>query len=225
MSAASKARREGSHRAGAALRAAPRVGDLRARPGVSRAGADPRLGSADEPLQGRHAQHHGPVDRRGVVRCGSRAIAGARACACSRCATAAITMLTPLVRAIAVAGAAPGSARGLSSAGRTLCGVSAVPVGRLSLRRRRWSAIWSMPSAVARDASVLLQCGLAVVGGAGVVARVARRRFNRRCFRTASFWHDSPTFFFIRLGLVALTRPGRVGRRAIAAARSRCSRW
>jgi uncharacterized membrane protein len=52
----------------------------------------------------------------------------------------------------------------------------------------------------------LLQAGMAVcaLGGAWLAWRAS---FQPAVFPTASFWHDSPTFFFIRLGLVTATLP------------------
>jgi uncharacterized membrane protein len=53
---------------------------------------------------------------------------------------------------------------------------------------------------------VVLQNGLAVAGGAGVtLAWLAS--FQPSIYESSSFWHDSPTFFFIRLGLVTLLVP------------------
>jgi len=53
---------------------------------------------------------------------------------------------------------------------------------------------------------IALQLGIAVVASSGAwVAWLAS--FQPPIYPTASFWHDSPTFFFIRLGLVALTVP------------------
>jgi uncharacterized membrane protein len=52
----------------------------------------------------------------------------------------------------------------------------------------------------------LLQAGLAACGAGGVwLAWTAS--FQPALFTTARFWHDSPTFFFLRLGIVALTLP------------------
>jgi uncharacterized membrane protein len=53
---------------------------------------------------------------------------------------------------------------------------------------------------------VILQVGIVVLalGGAWLAWRAS---FQPALFPTASFWHDSPTFFFIRLGLAALTVP------------------
>jgi uncharacterized membrane protein len=53
---------------------------------------------------------------------------------------------------------------------------------------------------------VVLQNGLAIAGGAGVtLAWLAS--FQPSIYPSSSFWHDSPTFFFIRLGLVTLLVP------------------
>jgi len=53
---------------------------------------------------------------------------------------------------------------------------------------------------------VLLQNGLAIAGGAGVMLAWFAS-FQPSIYASASFWHDSPTFFFIRLGLVTLLVP------------------
>jgi uncharacterized membrane protein len=54
--------------------------------------------------------------------------------------------------------------------------------------------------------AIALQVGIVLVAGTGVwLAWTAS--FQPALFPTASFWHDSPTFFFIRLGIVALTVP------------------
>ena len=51
-----------------------------------------------------------------------------------------------------------------------------------------------------------LQTGVALcAGGGAVLAYLAS--YLPPLFASASFWHDSPTFFFIRLGLVALLVP------------------
>jgi uncharacterized membrane protein len=51
-----------------------------------------------------------------------------------------------------------------------------------------------------------LQNGFAILGGAGVVVAWLAS-FRPSIYPSASFWHDSPTFFFIRLGLVTLLVP------------------
>jgi acyltransferase len=57
-----------------------------------------------------------------------------------------------------------------------------------------------------RRRTLVLQIGLAVLATFG--AWLAwRASFEPPLFPTARFWHDSPTFFFIRLGLVAVTIP------------------
>ena len=57
-----------------------------------------------------------------------------------------------------------------------------------------------------RIKQVVLQNGLAVSSGAGVVLAWFAS-FQPSIYASASFWHDSPTFFFIRLGLVTLLVP------------------
>lgn len=57
-----------------------------------------------------------------------------------------------------------------------------------------------------RIRQVVLQNGLAIAGGAGVVLAWFAS-FQPSIYESASFWHDSPTFFFIRLGLVTLLVP------------------
>jgi uncharacterized membrane protein len=52
----------------------------------------------------------------------------------------------------------------------------------------------------------LLQTGIAICGGAGVVLAWLAS-LQPPLYDAVSFWHDSPTFFFIRLGLVALLIP------------------
>ena len=57
-----------------------------------------------------------------------------------------------------------------------------------------------------RFKDVVLQNGFALWGGAGVVLAYLAS-FQPSIYPSASFWHDSPTFFFIRLGLVTLLIP------------------
>jgi hypothetical protein len=54
--------------------------------------------------------------------------------------------------------------------------------------------------------SPALQTGLVLAGGAGVLL-AWEASFLPSIYASASFWHDSPTFFFIRLGLVTLLIP------------------
>lgn len=54
--------------------------------------------------------------------------------------------------------------------------------------------------------NVPLQNGLAIAGGAGVMLGWLAS-FQPSIYESASFWHDSPTFFFIRLGIVTLLVP------------------
>lgn len=53
---------------------------------------------------------------------------------------------------------------------------------------------------------VLLQNGIALAGGGGVIAAWLLS-FQPSIYESSSFWHDSPAFFFIRLGLLALLVP------------------
>lgn len=62
-------------------------------------------------------------------------------------------------------------------------------------------AIRSHPSRQPR-----FQTGMAIAGGAGVLLAYWAS-FQPPVYESASFWNDSPTFFFIRLGLVALLVP------------------
>jgi uncharacterized membrane protein len=57
-----------------------------------------------------------------------------------------------------------------------------------------------------RLSQVRLQNGLAIVGGLGVML-AWWASFRPAIYPSASFWNDSPTFFFIRLGLVTLLIP------------------
>ena len=54
--------------------------------------------------------------------------------------------------------------------------------------------------------TVLLQNALAIAAGLGVILAWLAS-FQPSIYASASFWHDSPTFFFIRLGLVTLLIP------------------
>ena len=63
-------------------------------------------------------------------------------------------------------------------------------------------------------------CTTALAVGAGAsVALGWLASFQPPLYPSASFWHDSPTFFFIRLGLVTLLVPMRVDHRATRAGR------
>lgn len=119
--------------------------------------------------------------------------------------TAAITMSTPLVRSASWLAVLPDPIewylRPVSSlaafplfpwAGFVFAGVivgDLVDGVRESPRRDRW-----------------LQAGLATVAVAGVWL-AWQASFRPPLFPTARFWHDSPTFFFIRLGVNALCIP------------------
>ena len=57
-----------------------------------------------------------------------------------------------------------------------------------------------------RVKELVLQNGLAIAGGVGVMLAWLAS-FQPTIYPSSSFWHDSPTFFFIRLGLVTLLVP------------------
>ena len=57
-----------------------------------------------------------------------------------------------------------------------------------------------------RIRDVVLQNALALTGGAGVVLAYLAS-YQPSIYQSSSFWHDSPTFFFIRLGLVTILIP------------------
>lgn len=59
---------------------------------------------------------------------------------------------------------------------------------------------------LAQVRDVLLQNSLAVGAGAGVML-AWWASFQPSIYESSSFWHDSPTFFFIRLGLLTLLVP------------------
>ena len=119
--------------------------------------------------------------------------------------TVGITMLTPLVRDVAWLAALPDPIEAYLRpeghyaafpffpwAGFLFAGVIA---GDLVQGAR-----------VGRVKEVVLQNGFAICGGLGVtLAWLAS--FQPAIYPSSSFWHDSPTFFFIRLGLVTLLVP------------------
>ncbi len=119
--------------------------------------------------------------------------------------TTAITMVTPIVRAVGWLTPLPDPLEAyvrpagsfaafplLPWAGFLFAGVivgDVIDAVRLSPRRQ-----------------LIAHSGIAI--GAGVGAWLAwLASFQPAVFPTASFWHDSPTFFFIRLGLATLTVP------------------
>jgi hypothetical protein len=123
--------------------------------------------------------------------------------------TGGVAMVTPIVRALSWLSALPDPIEAYLRpagpyaafpffpwAGFLFAGVI---VGVLVNAAQRSSA-----SNVARH--TLLHSGLAIGAGAGVLLAWLAS-FQPSIYESASFWHDSPTFFFIRLGLVTLLIP------------------
>jgi uncharacterized membrane protein len=119
--------------------------------------------------------------------------------------TAAITMVTPIVRDVTWLAALPDPLEAyLRPEGRYAAFpffpwggflFGGVMVGDLAHGVR-----------LGRVNNLRLQNGLALGGGAGV-ALAWLASFQPSIYESSSFWHDSPTFFFIRLGLVTLLVP------------------
>ena len=164
--------------------------------------------------------------RRGSGRSSARHAATGRGC--SRWRRPPDRAGTPLVRARPWLAPLPDPLEAYLRPAGDYSGVSTVSVGRIPLRAACSSAIWSMPFASARRAGRITRVR-SCARRSRVRCDLASRspgwpRFDRRSIPTARFWHDSPTFFFIRLGLVtAWYRPVAcgVGRRTVS---PRCQR-
>jgi uncharacterized membrane protein len=120
-------------------------------------------------------------------------------------ATTTVTLATPLVRAApSLAWLADPIEAYLRAAGP----YSAFPLfpwaGFLFAGALAGELIDAVRMAPARD--WMLPAGALVAGAGGVYLGWAAS-FQPALFPTARFWHDSPTFFFIRLGLVVSTLP------------------
>jgi uncharacterized membrane protein len=116
-----------------------------------------------------------------------------------------VTMATPLIRATPELGGLPDPieayvrpAGGLAAfplfpwAGFVFAGVMVgdlVDAARQSIRRDAWLQVW-----------LTATCALGIW-------LAWQASLQPALFPTARFWHDSPTFFFIRLGLAAMTVP------------------
>jgi uncharacterized membrane protein len=120
-------------------------------------------------------------------------------------AAGAIAMVTPLVRDVVWLAALPDP---LEAYLRPAGSYAAFPIfpwsGFLFAGVLVGDLVDSARRAPARQ--VRLQNGVALAGGAGVILAWFAS-FRPSIYESASFWHDSPTFFFIRLGLVALLVP------------------
>jgi uncharacterized membrane protein len=129
--------------------------------------------------------------------------------------TTAIAMITPIVRDVAWLAPLPDPLEaylrpaGVYSAfpffpwgGFLFAGVI---VGEL-VTGVRTSRTVQIATGQAASRQTLLQSGVALASGAGVLLAWLAS-FQPSIYPSASFWHDSPTFFFIRLGLVTLLVP------------------
>ena len=120
-------------------------------------------------------------------------------------AAGAVAMVTPIVREVAWLAALPDP---LEAYLRPAGPYAAFPIFPWAGFLFAGVVVGDLVDAVRQSPrrQVLLQNGLAIVGGAGVIAAWFAS-FQPSIYESASFWHDSPTFFFIRLGLIALLVP------------------
>jgi acyltransferase len=119
--------------------------------------------------------------------------------------TTAITMATPLVRAAASLAAVPDP---LEAYLRPAGTYAAFPIFPWAGFLFAGVIVGDLIDAVRHDArrQAWLQASITALGAGGVwIAWLAS--FQPPLYPRASFWHDSPTFFFIRLGFVVLTVP------------------
>lgn len=119
--------------------------------------------------------------------------------------TTAVTMATPLVRAADFLAVLPDP---IEAYLRPAGGYAAFPLFPWAGFLFAGVIVGDLVDAVRGNArrDVWLQTGLTLVSAAGVWL-AWQASFQPALFPTASFWHDSPTFFFIRLGLVSLMVP------------------
>lgn len=120
-------------------------------------------------------------------------------------ATTAITAITPLVRATPWLASLPDPLEAYLRPAGSLAAFPFFPwMGFLFAGVLAGDLIDAVRRHPQRQ--LLLQWGISVCAALGAWA-AWQASFRPALFPTASFWHDSPTFFFIRLGLVALTIP------------------
>jgi uncharacterized membrane protein len=119
--------------------------------------------------------------------------------------TTGITLATPLVRAAGWLASLPDP---LEAYLRPAGPYAAFPVFPWAGFLFAGVIVGDLIDAVKADSRrhVMTQLGIVAVAAGGVWL-AWRASFQPPLFPTARFWHDSPTFFFIRLGLVALTVP------------------
>ena len=121
-------------------------------------------------------------------------------------ATAAVTFSTPLIRAAAWLTPFPDAIEAYLRPAGALAAFPLFPwAGFLFAGALVGDLIDHRRTDLTRQSR--LQLGVVVVATLGVWLGW-RASFAPALFPAASFWHDSPTFFFIRLGLCALTVPG-----------------
>lgn len=120
-------------------------------------------------------------------------------------ATTATSVLTPLVRAAPWLAVLPDPFEAYLRPAGSLAAFPLFPwAGFLFAGALVGDLIDSVRERPRRDRA--LQAGLAVVASLGAWLGW-KASFQPALFPTASFWHDSPTFFLIRLGLAALLVP------------------
>ena len=198
MAASSRAVKVG-HAAAAAHGAQARPADLRARLPVPAAVAAARLGRAQQLPEGRHPQRDGHRDDRGRDHLGTvgephrphRAVRDRDGRGGDE---------TPLVRE---AGDAGGAARCRSRPTSGRC--PAAPTSRCSRGRgscspARSPASWSSPRRPNRRSGAC-RPGFSSRVSPGIVVGYAAS-FRPSIYPVANFWTSSPTFFFIRLGIL-----------------------
>ena len=119
--------------------------------------------------------------------------------------TAAITFVTPLVRATPLLTPLPDALEAYLRPAATYSAFPAFPwAGFLFAGVIVGALIDAVRNSPRRQR--ILQVGTAVVAVAGVWL-AWRASFLPSIYEQARFWHDSPTFFFIRLGLVVMLVP------------------
>lgn len=120
-------------------------------------------------------------------------------------ATTAITMVTPIVRAVSWLAPLPDPVEAYLRPAGPFAAFPVFPwAGFLFAGVIVGDLIDSVSGSPRRQR--VLQIGITSIAALGVWL-AWRASFQPAMFPTATFWHDSPTFFFIRLGLAALTVP------------------
>lgn len=119
--------------------------------------------------------------------------------------TAGITMVTPLVRAVGWLAPLPDPIEAYLRPAGPYAAFPLFPWAGFVFGGAIVGELVDSTKAASRRAA-FLQAAIALVAVAGAWLAWSAS-FRPALFPTASFWHDSPTFFFIRLGIVALTVP------------------